>query len=74
MKKYVVRMVEEDKPEIIWYYGHNYCHKNDEDAYHYDTFEEALDNKEVVERMEQYRKEKGLPLVNVDIIEVDGKD
>lgn len=67
-------MVEEDKPEIIWYYGHNYCHKNDEDAYHYDTFEEALDNKEVVERMEQYRKEKGLPLVNVDIIEVDRKD
>lgn len=72
MEKYVVRMVEENKPEIIWYYGHNYCHENYKDAYQYDTFEEALDNKEAVEQMERYRKEKGLPLVSVDVINITG--
>lgn len=65
-------MVEENKPEIIWYYGYHYCHESYEDAYHYDTFEGALDAKEVIEQMERYRKERGLPLVKIDVINITG--
>ena len=70
---YVVRMIEENKPEIIWYYGHNYCHENIETAIHYKTEKEAEDAKETVLHMEEYRNRPGnewMSKVIVDIVKV----